>query len=408
MFSDSSGTIPDTFHRPAPLLSLFRPKPVGSWMAIGTVLFFFLLCWAAFFAFVEPAWEGTPTQRIEADSSTYFVIAGLLPETDAYSSNSQLISFRGNLFGPVLIAKTLRNPFFVVIFNCLLFVAMTQTAGLIPGVRRRIFCLLMALNAQTLVSIATLNKEILASFGLVALMASRLGNRHRKLLLFVAFTLSLMARWEQVAIVLIFILLESRFSPFRNRHKLSLLSVTLALGVAYSLAIRLIGFDLASFLAQAEGAGILTTLNKIQASFGFPLVVIPKAMLNLFNRTITPTYFFSDAYLSEGFGDLSNQVIIHLQCLAMTVLFVAAVWKRRLLLSRPIPYFMALYVIVTSLSPFVQARYEYPIYALLCIELARTKESFDTDRVAKRRFSILPAAPSPEPQPSFADRAIPT
>jgi hypothetical protein len=92
----------------------------------------------------------------------------------------------------------------------------------------------------------------------------------------------------------------------------------------------------------------------------------------------------------------------------MTVLFVAAVWKRRLLLSRPIPYFIALYVIVTSLSPFVQARYEYPIYALLCIELARTKESFDTDRVAKRRFSILPAAPSPEPQPSFADRAIPT
>lgn len=409
----SSDTPDFTLHRPAPLLGVFRFRPVGSWIAIGAVLLFFLLCWSAFFAFVEPPFEGRPAPRIEADSSTYFVLAGILPANDLYDSRDRrLITFSANLFGPVLIATVLRNPFFVVIFNCLLFLAMANTAALIPGVRRRYFCLFMALNAQTLVSIATLNKEILASFGLVAFMASRLGNRHRKLLLFLAFALSMMARWEQVAILSLFIVLESRLSPFRGRHKLSLLSVTVGLGVAYSLAIRLIGFDVASFLAQAEGAGILTTLNKIQASFGFPLVVIPKAALNLFNRTLTPNYFFSDAFLTGEFSDLNNQVVIHLQCLANAVLFAAAVWQRRLLLSRPIPYFMALYVIVTSISPFVQARYEYPIYALLCIELARTEASFNTAPKTKRRFSTLPvpnsSGPSLHPRPRFVDWSLPS
>jgi hypothetical protein len=388
MFPDSSGAFPATVYRPAPLLGLFRARPVGSWVAIGALLVYLVLCWGAFFAFVQ----GAPPLHIEADSTTYFVVAGIVPSTDV--SDDQLVTFGGNLLGPVLLATILRDPFVVVIFNCFLFAAMINIAGLIPGVQRRFFFLLMALNAQTLVSIATLNKEILASLGLVAFVASRLGDRHRKLLLTVAFVFSLMARWEQVAILLLYLFLESRRSPFRHRHKTSLLFVIGLLSVVYTVAVRLSSADVQSFLVQAEGAGILTRLNSIQSSFGFSIVLLPKALMNLFNRLLTPWYFFTDTYIDPYFDydfyDLQNQIVIHLQSVAMAVVFIAAAWKRRLSLSQPIPFLVALYIVCTAVSPFIQPRYQYPIYPLLCIQLLCTQQSADKAGERKRRFQLLP------------------
>jgi hypothetical protein len=385
MLADSSGAVPAAVHRPAPPLGLFRPKPVGSWVAIGALLVYLVLCWGAFFAFVQ----GSPKLHIESDSTTYFVMAGVIPSTDA--PEDQLVSFGGNLLGPVLLATILRDPSVVVIFNCLLFAAMINIAGLVPGVQRRFFFLLMAINAQTLVSIATLNKEILASLGLVAFVASRLGNRHRKLLLAVAILFSLMARWEQVAILLLYVVLESRRSPFRHRHKTALLFVVAMLSIVYSLAIRLSPVDVNAFLVQAEGAGILTTLNNIQSSFGFPIVLLPKALMNLFNRLLTPGYFLTDTYIDPYFDydfyDLQNQIVIHLQTLAMAALFIAAAWKRRLSLSEPVAFLVALYIVCTSVSPFIQPRYQYPIYPLLCVQLLCTQQFAG---VRKPRFQLLP------------------
>jgi hypothetical protein len=374
-----------THARPTFLPALFQPRPVGSWIAIGTMMLYLLLCWAAFFAFVEPAFEGRPADRIEADSATYYEIADQMRVNRGLSSGKDLLTFNANLIGPVVIAQLLRTPFFVVLLNCFLFAAMTQTAALIPGVRRRFFCLLMALNAQTLVSIATLNKEILASFGLVAFMASRLQKRHRVMLLVVAFTLSIMARWEQAAILLLYMLLESRISLLRRRHLVSLLFVIGVLTVAYVIVVRYSSIDIAAFLAQnTETAGPIARMAEIQANFGFPLVVLPRAVLNLTNRALTPNFFWSDAYLTADFTDLQNQFISQLQGLATAVLLVVAFLTRRMSLRRPIPYFIALYVIVTSVSPFIQPRYQYPVYALLCLELARTGKAYIAENVALR------------------------
>jgi hypothetical protein len=349
------------------------------------MLLYFFLCWTAFFAFVEPGFEGKPSDRIEADSTTYFTIADYHRVNRGLSDDQNLVTFNANLIGPVWIAQTLRTPFFVVILNCFLFVAMTQMAALIPGVRRRFFCLLMALNPQTVVSIATLNKEILASVGLVAFMASRLQHRYRALLLIVAFTLSMMARWEQAAILLLYLLLESRVSLLRRRHVLSLLIVIAVLTVAYAIVARFSPIDIASFLAQnTETSGPIAKMAEIQAYYGFPLVLLPKAILNLTNRVLTPNFFWSDAYLTGDFTDLQNQFISQLQGLATAVLLVAAFLTHRMSLRRPMPYFIALYVIVTSVSPFIQPRYQYPVYALLCVELARSAKAYAAEKLALR------------------------
>ena len=92
--------------------------------------------------------------------------------------------------------------------------------------------------------------------------------------------------------------------------------------------------------------------------------------MNLFNRFLLPVYFLSNDFLTSDFSNLQANVIIHLQCFANLALFAAAFMKKRFNLSRPIPYFIAIYLLVTGASPFVQPRYQYPVYVLLCIELA--------------------------------------
>ncbi|MGI8771905.1 MAG: hypothetical protein ACR2JE_10760, partial [Acidobacteriaceae bacterium] len=77
MPSTSPGAPAATHHRPASPLALFGPRGVGSWIAIGTALLYLLLCWTAFFAIVQPFFEGTGGLRLEADSSTYFAVAGI-------------------------------------------------------------------------------------------------------------------------------------------------------------------------------------------------------------------------------------------------------------------------------------------------------------------------------------------
>ncbi|MGI8770853.1 MAG: hypothetical protein ACR2JE_05410, partial [Acidobacteriaceae bacterium] len=285
-------------------------------------------------------------------------------------TGSTLLSFAANLFGPVMVAKALRTPFLVAVFNCFLLVLMVRLAGGIPGVRRRYFLLLYMLNAQSLVSIVTLNKEIFASLGLVAFFAWN-ASRRRYWLFALAAVFSIMARWEQLAVILLYLFLENRFSPFRKRHKTALLFVIGFLTILYPLALRFSGIDISGILAIADSSGLISRMDSIQANFGLPLVIVPKIMMNLFNRMLVPTYFLGSEFLSLNFTDLQSNVIIHLQTLAMLVLFVAALFKRRLDLSRPIPYFIALYLILTAISPFIQTRYEYPVYVLLCIQLAR-------------------------------------
>ena len=249
MPSDTSATLA----RPAPLLDLFRPKPVGSWVALGTAILYISMCWIVFFAIVLPFFKGTGQVSIEADSTTYYVVAGIdVAAGSAFSTNNTLLTFAGNLLGPVLIAKLLRDPLFVAIFNCILLAIMVQMVALIPGTRRRYFLLLFCLNAQSVPAILTLNKEILASFGLVAFLAAVESKPRRYWLFAVALLFSLMARWEQVAIILLYLVLECRISPFRARHKTALLFMLGALTVIYPLAIRFSGIDLAGFLAVAE------------------------------------------------------------------------------------------------------------------------------------------------------------
>ncbi len=347
---------------------IFRERPIGSWVAIGIFIVLILICWGVFFGFIQARYDGYwIPPNIEADSSTYYRFAGI-GSSNFEDQPRSLVSFAGNLFGPVLIAKVFRYPFCVAVFNFFLLLLMIQTAARIPGLRRRYFVLLFFLNAESFVAIVSLNKEILASVGLVAFTAAISGTSGRKRYLILAAMLSLMARWEQLAILILYLLLESRLSPFRGRHKLSLAFVLSVLTVMYTAVVQYSGINLAGFLAVAEVSGTIARLDDIQAHFGLPLVIIPKMLMNLFNRWLLPQYFISPAFFASDFSELQGSLIIHLHTLAMLILMTVAFVKRRLSPSRPIPYLIYLYLLVTAVSPFVQPRYEFPIYVLLCVQ----------------------------------------
>jgi hypothetical protein len=375
-----------------PILGIFRQRPVASWVAIGAAILAALFCWAIFFGSVEPRFEGYPAPSVEADATTYFSIAGVLP-TPAEYENKRIVSFTGNLFGPVLIAKVLREPFFVILFNFVLLAFMVHLAAQIPGMRRHCFLPLFFLNAESYVAIATLNKEILASVGLVAFAVAIYTPKRRTRYLLVAALFSMMARWEQLAVILLYMLLESRRSPFRGRHKTSLAFVLAVLTVAYVAVVRFSGLDLSGFLAVALSSGLVARLDNLQANFGLPIVIIPKGLMNLFNRLLLPTFFFSNDYWSGDFQELQGSVIIHLHTLAMLLVWVVAVVKHRLRFSQKIPFLIFLYVMVTSVSPFIQPRYQFPMYILLCLQLSLAPESkalADAPRVARSRPVTVP------------------
>jgi hypothetical protein len=175
-----------------------------------------------------------------------------------------------------------------------------------------------------------------------------------------------MARWEQVAIILMFLFFETK--AFNGKPKTALSLVVLAITLAYPLAASYV--DLTSFEAYAEGGNTIAVLNKLQANFGYFLVVIPKAIMNLIGNVATPTYWFT-TWPHMDRSDVQNVFIVRLHEFAMTGVLIYAFAKRRVSLKSPLIFFIALYLVVTSANLFVQSRYDYPIYVLLCLEMSR-------------------------------------
>jgi hypothetical protein len=127
---------------------------------------------------------------------------------------------------------------------------------------------------------------------------------------------------------------------------------------------------IAALLAQAEAGHTIVILDNIQGNFGFPLVVIPKILMNVMGYLSTPTYFLQ-RYWSEDFSNWYGQIFMQAQEFLTTALLFGLLIARRLPLKQPLVYLLVVYFILTAVNPMVQPRYEYPAYVLLCLQAAR-------------------------------------
>lgn len=145
------------------------------------------------------------------------------------------------------------------------------------------------------------------------------------------------------------------------------------LTVIYPLIARLPGSGIRAFTQYTKGANTIVKLNDIQANFGFPIVLVPKLIMDVFGELLRPLTFLSE-FGRFGIGDLHSMFIIPMFSIALIAVLAISYYKGKLNPGRPIGLIVLIYLIVTAVTPFVQPRYNYFVYVLLCLELAKKDE----------------------------------
>jgi hypothetical protein len=343
-----------------------RRRP-SEWAFFATLLLYCGVAIVVYFWLVQPWIAGDINIRIGADSDRYWDAAKGM----AWYGQGNLLSLTGNFLGPVLIALALKSGFAVMCFNFILFGIALSVAASIEGVRTDTFGFLMLLNAELFPALTTLNKEIFALLAAVLTAKFLYSGSRSKILLLLAFLASVFARWEQAAILLVFLVFYY-FRPFRGRPKIAILTLIVGLTVIYPLLFSIFGIDPAIFDYLIENAHTIVRLDAIQASYGFPIVLIPKIFMLVAGTLATPWNYWSGEFLRVGFEDIQQTVFQPLGCLLTLILLVVWITKGRFRLSSPISLLIAVTLIVGAVAPFIQPRYAYPVYVLLCLELARS------------------------------------
>jgi hypothetical protein len=348
--------------------SILTPRPLRVWLVLGFFVVYLVVSYCIFFEAIAPVADFSIQPAIAADSAAYWDASGV--RTINVADQKYQPNAVGNLLGPVFEAKILRTDFNIAAFNCLLFIFCLSLLRSMPEFDRATFLLLMMINPFLLASLITLNKEIFALAGIVFFIRYTAARRFRLWWLVLALSLSLFARWQQVFVMLMYVAFELKISPLRGRPRrgiaVTVIIFTLAYGVIYHFASFLIG----SLLAQAEAGHTIVLLDNIQANFGFPLVAIPKIMMNCMGRLVTPAYFLR-SYPYEDFTNWRDQIFTQMHTLLLTALFAGMLFGRKLRLQHAPVYLLVLYLLMTAVNPMVQPRYEYAAYVLLCLEASR-------------------------------------
>ena len=354
----------------SPRQNVLRKHPLAYWVFVTTAMLYAILCVAIYLRYVEPWISGETSIRIGADSDRLWAFA---KEAQIHSADTQpLVSATSNLLGPVAIGISLRNGFAVMCFNFLLFAIAIKTVDSIPGVNTALVGFLLLLNAELLPALTTLNKEIFALLASVLTVKYLHSGKRSPLLLGMVALVSAFARWERVAILILYWLLRKVL--FRERPRLAILCLIAAITIVYPVSFRLLGIDPHEFDWLMQGATTQIWINNVQDHYGFFLLVVPKIILLMTGELHSPQYY-DPHYWRDNFSlDPQNVLFLPLACLAFTIVVVFAVCTKRMKLNRPVAFISILTLIVTAAAPFTQPRYIFGVYVMLCVEIALPRD----------------------------------
>jgi hypothetical protein len=355
-----------------PTPAIFHSRSVSAWVVIGTFVVFVILTLGLYFEAVSPVADFWFQPYVQADANAYWELSGVRPGafTPDKADSDSGPQFGGGSLGPVYQAKLFRTDLGVLLSNFAMLALILWLVSTMKEFDLSTFTLLLLLNPLLFSVVATLNKEIFSITGLILFLRYMTAERYRFLLLTGAMLVSVGGHWQQAAVLLMLVCLESRFSPFRNKPLASVIVVLLFFTVAYTVVFHLAPVVIAGLLAQAEAGHTIVILDNIQGNFGFPLVVIPKIMMNVMGRFSTPAYFLQE-YWSADFSNWYDQIFTQAQEFLTTALLFGMLIARKLPLKQPLVYLLVVYLILTAVNPMVQPRYEYSAYVLLCLQAAR-------------------------------------
>jgi hypothetical protein len=335
------------------------------WALVMVLIAYVFICAYIYFSYVQPWIAGDISVRIGADSDRYWDEVKRWNDHDSGS----LISLSGNLLGPVSIALLLKNGFLIFCFNVAMLYLALKIAGSIPLVNKAKFGFLVVMSPALIPILATLNKEIFALLAAVLTAKYLYSEKRSSLLLSAAIVISVFARWEQAAILVIALGLSK--GVFRNRPKMALALLVAVVTLAVPIAFAMLGIDLSAFDWLLDGGNTIIKLDTIQLAYGFPIVLAPKALMLIAGRLLQPSFLFNGTLAAEIAQDPQQTLFQPLACLAYLIVFGWGLLTKRLNLHRPVAFLGIVTIIVCAASPFIQSRYIYDVYILFCLELAR-------------------------------------
>lgn len=343
----------------------------GSWIALLIIAAYLGVAAIAFVQVVNPSLNGENSQHIAADSVTYIYMADALRQhrVDPWVY-AALASFPNTLWMPVAIAYVLNSTALTVVFNVIVFCISVALYRRVAPLRTIEFCLLLFLNATTVISLMSVNKEIIDLFVLALFSFSLV--RRRRALLILALLIALLSRYEVFVAFVIFLAARTRLNPWRARRWRTLLLLLLGLSVMLPVALS---HSLAYRFQEAEGGGLVTFLDQLEMHFLFFAASLPKIAENLFGTLINPALFARFGEL-----DIANSWILLLNNLATAVVICRLGMKHRLnrhAIQLDWMYLMAIIAIIMSVALVIQPRYFYLVYIILCFEAARRRTGIE-------------------------------
>lgn len=325
--------------------------------------------------------------RFGADSETYVSYAESL-------DYENLISVSANYFGPVVLLRMLQNNLLLVAeLNCAVFIWMYLLIQKYYDLKFIKFSILLLVNPMLFMSLATLNKEI---FGMASVVLTLcFAKSGKKILLLLSILFAIFTRWQQVLVILTFLAMISKFNPFKKRI-LAILFLVFFVSLVYPSQAAFLSSaanETATFELQQEKLfGVLPVLNQLQDNYLFFVALIPKTLINLFGNVFRPLDLLTQKIEIDA-SDVYNSYIVTGQQASMVLLVLMAGYEflKKLLKAGNLNrwynqkktstkfiesinnelLYCIVYCILFSLGAFIQYRYFFPIYILLCAELCK-------------------------------------
>ena len=343
------------------------------------MLFRSIVAIVLFYFYVDPSLQGISRWRWGADTVIYMDIAkGTFAgeELPAFSLNS-------NTFGPVLISTLLgNNTVLIALFNYGLFLGSCFLLFKTKDIDKTKLFILLTLSPMLLVSIVTLSKEIIAFFT-ISLLIYFQGKKLEIYKLLLIIIIAVLVRWQMIAVLLIFIILKTYVPNNVRARTISILLLAVLVSIIYPSISKVIQLDEAlsvdSYTSQSESnSGLIYVLNSLQNNYMLFLSFIPKSIMNLIANPSKLIDVQSQSY-DWNYVDAYNDLVVPAQGFVQAIILFLAVKNSGISLARENQYFVAIYCIIFSLSPFIQTRYFFPIYPILCLEASLRKQPSDSN-----------------------------
>ena len=354
---------------------------ISDFYSVFLVIAYFLAATIFFYTVVLPNLKAGIV--VGADSKTYILTARYYGNLNSIKL-SDLFSLKFNFFGPVvLLIFTKYNYLLIYILNSLIFLCSSFVLFKYYNFNRLLFFALMFINPITLLSLTTVNKEILGMCSIMLLLSYIKSGRIWLLLL--SFVLAFFTRWQQAVFIPVLLLYLSSIRLGRNLKWQAPMIVLVIVSVIYPFVGKYIDFtgDVTRDGVQAQFnqvGGILPFLNSLQNSFLYIISFLPKALINYFgNFTRVADVFNYDI-------DFYNRMLVGHQ----VIMFLSIVWlfiKKKIRFKSVEFQIIFIYSVIYCVALTVNYRYFFPLYPLFVMLIVSKKFNLVTFKARTRTQS---------------------